>query len=164
MKKAFLSALIVAGMLPLGDSVLFAQGSPAPGISDQEIQLMRKDIRSQKRQLVAANMHLTDAEAQKFWPVYDQYETETIKLNDYRWALVKEYTENYAGMTDDQAQSLLIRWTGADESVVALRLKYIPLFQKVLPSKKVVRFFQLDRRFGMMMELQVGSGIPLVKP
>jgi hypothetical protein len=109
-------------------------------------------------------MQLTNTEAQKFWPVYDQYTVETTKLNDYRLALVKEYAENYAAITDDQAQSLLTRWTGADESVVALRLKYIPLFQNVVPAKKVTRFFQLDRRIGMMVELQMASGIPLVKP
>ena len=153
MKKALLAALILAGAFLLVDGVLFAQGSAGPSITDLEIQLLRKDLRSQKKQLVAANMQLTDTEAQKFWPVYDQYAAETTKLNDYRWGLVKEYAENYAGMTDDQAQSLLTRWTGADESVVALRLKYIPIFDKVLPAKKVARFFQLDRRIGMMMEL-----------
>ena len=163
-KKVFLAALVLAGTFPMFDGVLFAQEIPAQSITDLEIQLLRKDLRSQKKQLVAANMQLTDTEAQKFWPVYDQYTAETIKLNDYRWGLIKEYAENYAGMTDDQAQSLLTRWTGADESVVALRLKYIPLFQKVLPAKKVARFFQLDRRIGMMMELQIASGVPLLKP
>lgn len=164
MKKAFLAALILAGALPLGEDVLFAQGSSGPSITDSDIQLMRKDLRSKKKQLVAANMQLTDTEAQKFWPVYDQFTVETTKLNDYRLALVKEYVENYAGMTDDQAQSLLTRWIVADESVVALRLKYIPIFQKVLPAKKVVRFFQLDRRIVLMVELQVASEVPLVNP
>ena len=164
MKKAILAALIVAGTLPLGDGVLSAQESSGQKITDADIQLLRQDLQSKKKQLVAANMPLTDSEAQKFWPVYDQYTVETTKLNDYRLALAKEYVENYAGMTDDQAQSLLTRWTGADESIVALRLKYIPLFQKVLPAKKVARFFQLDRRIGMMVELQMASRIPLVNP
>jgi hypothetical protein len=164
MKKAILATLILAGALPLGEGIPSAQESSAPKMTDADIQLLRQDLRSKKKEFVAANMQLTDAEAQKFWPVYDQYTAETIKLNDYRYALVKEYTDNYAGMTDDQAQSLLIRWTGADESVVALRLKYIPIFQKVLPAKKIVRFFQIDRRITMMQELQVASKVPLAKP
>ena len=36
-------------------------------VSDQDIDLMRKDIRSQKKQLIAQNLKLTDAEATKFW-------------------------------------------------------------------------------------------------
>jgi hypothetical protein len=38
-----------------------------------DIQFLRQDIRSQKKQLIAANMQLTDAEAGRFWPVYDAY-------------------------------------------------------------------------------------------
>src|SRR5215469_15663460 len=40
---------------------------------DQDLQLLKSNIRSQKKQIVAANMDLTDAEAEKFWPVYDRY-------------------------------------------------------------------------------------------
>src|SRR5246500_2131692 len=40
---------------------------------DQDIQLLKSNIRSQKKQIVAANMDLTDAEAEKFWPVYNRY-------------------------------------------------------------------------------------------
>src|SRR5437879_1769225 len=40
---------------------------------DQNIELLRKDIRSGKKQLLAANLKLTDDQATKFWPVYDQY-------------------------------------------------------------------------------------------
>jgi len=42
-------------------------------ISNQDIDLLRKDLRSQRKQLIAANLKLTDTEAAKFWPVYDQY-------------------------------------------------------------------------------------------
>src|SRR5437588_650437 len=41
--------------------------------ADDDMQLLKKDLKSQKKQIVAANMNLTDAEAEKFWPVYDQY-------------------------------------------------------------------------------------------
>ena len=40
---------------------------------DDFIELLRKDVRSQKKQIIAENMGLSDAEAEKFWPVYDQY-------------------------------------------------------------------------------------------
>ena len=42
-------------------------------ISNQDIDLLRKDLRSQRKQLIAANLKLTDTEAAKFWPVYEQY-------------------------------------------------------------------------------------------
>ena len=55
-------------------------------ISDQDIDLMRKDIRSQKKQLIAQNLKLTDQEATKFWPIYDQYTAELVKINE--WMLI----------------------------------------------------------------------------
>jgi len=39
-------------------------------ISNQELDLLRKDLRSKRKQLIAANLKLTDTEATKFWPVY----------------------------------------------------------------------------------------------
>src|SRR5215469_1180516 len=50
-----------------------AQYPDARVISDKDIQMLREDIRSQRKQLIAANMKLTDTEAEKFWPNYDQY-------------------------------------------------------------------------------------------
>jgi hypothetical protein len=41
----------------------------ANAFSDQQMALLRKDIRSIKKQLIAANLTLTDGQATKFWPV-----------------------------------------------------------------------------------------------
>jgi len=49
---------------------------------DEDIQLLKSNLRSQKKQIVAANMDLSDAEAEKFWPVYDRYATDEAKVYD----------------------------------------------------------------------------------
>jgi len=59
-------------------------------ISDQDIALMRQDIRSHKKQLVAQSLTLTDAEATRFWPIYDRYVAELIKINDKKFALIQQ--------------------------------------------------------------------------
>ena len=133
-------------------------------ISELEIDLMRKDLRDQKKQLVAANLPLTGDEAAGFWPLYDLYTKETIKINDRRYALVKEYADNYKSMTDDQASSYIRRWIEADESASKLRLAWIPKLEKQIGHKKTAMFFQIDRRVSLMMELQLSSQLPLVQP
>jgi hypothetical protein len=35
-----------------------------------------------RKQLVAANLKLTDTQATKFWPIYDQYIAELVKVNN----------------------------------------------------------------------------------
>lgn len=130
--------------------------------SDQEIDLFRKDIQSQKKQLIAANMKLTDQEAERFWPVYDQYTAELIKINNTKYAEIKEFARSYDTLTDEQADRLNRQSIEVDESVAQLRLKYIPLFRKIISGKKTALFFQLDRRIVMMIDLQLSSAIPLV--
>jgi len=133
-------------------------------VNDANIQLMRQDIRSERKQVVAANMPLTDTEATKFWPVYDRYVAETIKVNDVRLALLKEYAKSFDTVTDEQADSFIKRWLALDQDNTQLRLKYIPEFEKVISHKKAAMFFQIDRRISMMIELQLASQVPLVNP
>jgi hypothetical protein len=136
----------------------------AQQVDEANIQLMRQDIRSERKKIVAANLPLTETEATKFWPLYDRYIGETIKINDGRYALIKEYAQNYQSMTDDQADSFIKRWLGFDQDNTALRMKYIPEFEKVISRKKTAMFFQMDRRLSMVVELKLASQVPLVQP
>jgi hypothetical protein len=167
MKKSMVAVLMLAGAALLEGGVLFAQAQSTAQSSpqtDKDIQLLRQDVRSQKKQIVAANMQLTDAEAEKFWPVYDQYTTDMKKLGDTRVALIKQYAQNYDSLTDAQANDLMKKWGALDESVAELRLQYIPTFEKVVSAKKTALFFQIDRRLSLIIDLQVASAIPLVQP
>ena len=136
----------------------------ADQVTDDMIQLMRQDIRSQRKQLVAANLPLTEPESVKFWPVYDRYVVEHSKIYDTRYALIKEYAKSYNTMTDDQARSFITRWTKTEEQMAQLRLTWILEFEKVISAKKTMMFFQIDRRLGLMVELKLSSEIPLAKP
>ncbi|MGA3318487.1 MAG: hypothetical protein ABSC64_18880 [Candidatus Korobacteraceae bacterium] len=167
LKKSITAILVLAGAFFLQTASASAQQTQqAPAATqsgtDQDIQLLRQDIRSQKKQIIAANMTLTDAEATKFWPVYDQYTSALTKIGDDRTALIKEYAQSYDTMTDAQAKSLIKRWAATDEQAVQLRMQYIPKFEQVLPGKKAALFFQLDRRIGLLIDLQLASMIPLV--
>ena len=133
----------------------------AQGSTDQDIDLLRKDIQSQKKQMIAANMNLTDHEAVQFWPIFDQYNAELIKINNQKYDAVKHYARIYDTMTDDQAVSLMRQILEVDQSVAQLRQRYIPIVGKVLPGKKTAAFFQLDRRLVMLIDLQLAAAIPL---
>ncbi|MEI9980252.1 MAG: hypothetical protein WDN23_14865 [Edaphobacter sp.] len=138
--------------------------SPAQGSVDQDVDLMRKDIRSQKKQIIAANLSLTDTEATKFWPIYDQYTAEIVKINDAKYGAIKEYVTNYDTLTDDHAVALTKNVLTVDQQVAQLRLKYVPLINKVISGKKTALFFQLDRRLVMLIDLQLAAAVPMVQP
>jgi hypothetical protein len=146
-----------------------AQPAPATsqqdqGLTDQDIQMLRKNLRSQRKQVIAANLKLTDAEAKMFWPLYDQYVAELVKINNTKYELIKQYVRAQGNLTDAQADSAVKQWIGVDQSVSELRLKYIPVFRKVLSAKNTALFYQLDRRVQLMIDLQLASALPLAEP
>jgi Spy/CpxP family protein refolding chaperone len=166
LKKSFAAVLILAGAFVVQGAAFAQQAQPAdstPTASDQDIQMLRQDIRSQRKQIIAANLQLTDAEATKFWPVYDAYMQDVIKNSDMRFALIKEYAANYDNMTDAEAKSLVKRWGGVDQAFANTRVQWMPKFEAVLPGKKAALFYQLDRRVAALIDLQLASMIPMVK-
>ena len=162
---AFTSLLLVCNLSTFAQAVKpAAQTDPnAPNtVTDNDVQLLRQNIREQRKQIVAANMTLTADQATKFWPVYDQYRQEAIKPNDERWALIKDYANNYNTMTDAQAQDYMKRSTAVEQSLLNLRTKYVPLFEKVISAKQTALFYQIDRRVDLLINLQLSSMIPMV--
>jgi hypothetical protein len=131
--------------------------------SDDLVDLLRKDIRSQKKQIIAENMGLSDTEAEKFWPIYDQYAAELSKIYDVKIALLKDYADNYNAMTGDQAENYIRKRGQVEQSIMALRLRYIPAFRKVLSGRETALFYQLDWRLGLAIDVQLIQ-VPLINP
>jgi hypothetical protein len=167
MRKSFVWVGVTAMVMlsGLAQRQSLAQAAPAAQSStDQDVEMLRKDIRSEKKQIIAANLTLTDTEATKFWPLYDQYTADLVKINDAKYAAIKDYATNYDTLTDDKALALTRQMLEVDQSVAQLRLKYSPMFSKVVSGKKTALFFQLDRRLLMLIDLQLASAIPMVQP
>jgi hypothetical protein len=163
-----LMAVVLGTSWMLGGPTASAQQTPPQEstthvISNQDLNLLRQDLRSKRKQLIAANLKLTDTDAAKFWPVYDQYITELIAINDKKFGLIQEYADNWGKLTNDQSLLFARNWLEMDIEIAQLRQHYVPIVAKVLDGKKTTTFFQLDRRIAMMLELQVSSQMPLVQ-
>jgi glycerol-3-phosphate O-acyltransferase len=133
----------------------------SPTITDEDIVLLRQDLRAKKMQVIGQNMSLSDAEAQKFWPIYNHYVKDLQEVNNQKYALLKQYAQMWGTMTDQDAVIYVRNWLEADGQAQALRVKYVPVVNQVLPGKKAATFFQLDRRLNMIIDLQLFSQIPL---
>jgi hypothetical protein len=140
---------------PKKDAVKTSAPNDTQGSPDDFVDLLRKDIRSQKKQIIAENMELSDAEAQKFWPVYDQYAAELSKIYDGKIALLKDYADNYSSMTGEQAENYIRKRADVEQSIMHLRLKYMPAFSKVLSGRETALFYQLDWRLGLAIDVQL---------
>jgi hypothetical protein len=170
-KKSIAAVLVVVSVMFACNASMFAQGSQKPAaqgtnaqsnVKDQDIEMLRADIRAQRKQITAQNMTLTADEATKFWPIFEQYRQEAIKPNDERWAVIQDYAANYDTMTEAQAQNYINRVTAVDQQLLALRMKYVPVFEKVISAKKTALWCQIDRRIDLLINLQFSALIPMV--
>ena len=132
-----------------------------PTVTDEDIALLRRDLRAVKMQVIGQNMSLSEEEGQKFWPIYNHYVRDLQVVNDQKYALLKQYAEMWATMSDQDAMIHVRHWFEVDAQVQALRLKYVPTVAQVLPGRKAATFFQLDRRLNMIIDLQLFGQIPL---
>jgi hypothetical protein len=167
---AFVAGMVVATALGGGmnrpgaaaqQQQVTVQNIISPTVSDEDIALLRRDLRAMKMQVIGQNMSLSDEEGQKFWPIYNHYVKDLQGMNDRKYALLKQYAEMWATMSDQDALIYVRNWLEADGQAQALRLKYVPVVSQALPGRKAATFFQLDRRLNMMIDLQLFSQIPL---
>jgi len=161
--KIIFSCIVLLLALAAANSTAVAQRETANGVEvEKDLALLRRDIRAEKKKIIAANLPLSETEATKFWPIYDQYVAEMTKHNDEFFSVIKDYAANQKTLTDAQASSMIKRWVEIQIGRDQLRQKYIPLFERVIPGKKVALFYQIDRRLYALLDLQVASEIPLI--
>jgi 1-aminocyclopropane-1-carboxylate deaminase/D-cysteine desulfhydrase-like pyridoxal-dependent ACC family enzyme len=163
MTRLIFSCVVLTIAFSAAGTTALAQRETATGVEvEKDLALLRRDLRSDKKQLIALNLPLTAEEAAKFWPVYDEYVGEMAKVNDEFYAVIKEYAANQKTLTDAQASSMINKWAAIQVRQAQTRQKYIPIVEKVIPARKAALFFQIDRRLYALMDLQVASQIPLV--
>jgi len=163
MTRLILSGVLLTICFTAAASTAFAQRETATGIEvEKDLALLRRDLRGDKKKLIALNVPLTETEATKFWPVYDEYTGEMSKVYDEFYSIIREYAANQKTLTDAQASSMINKWAALQVQQAQTRQKYIPIVEKVIPSRKAALFFQVDRRLYELMDLQVASQIPLV--
>jgi hypothetical protein len=163
MKRMIVPSLALVLAFTAPSSAAVAQKETATGVDvEKDLALLRRNLRSEKKKLIALNVPLTETEATKFWPVYDQYAAEMSKHYDQFYSLIKEYAANQKTLTDEQAADMVKRWSRVQVELAQTREKYVPLVGKVIPGKKAALFFQVDRRLYALMDMQVASEVPLV--
>ena len=127
------------------------------------IELLRSDVKTKKVAIITEVIQFTDEEANAFWPIYREYDLELAKIGDARIALIKDYAQHYETMTDEKAKELVQMALKLEGKRTKLKRKYFKRFDRVLSSKTVAKFFQLENQINLLIDLQIASELPLIK-
>jgi hypothetical protein len=126
------------------------------------IELLRSDVRRQKAEMMGAVMRLSAADAAKFWPIYNQYNSELNKLNDLRVANIQEYARTYQQMTDEKADELIQNGLRYRNQRSELLTKYYDRVKQELGGITAARFVQVEDQLLLLIDLQIDSSLPIV--
>lgn len=151
---------IVCGMLAVASPVYAADTAAATNM-----QILLDKVKADKKLIVAQNMDLNDAESKAFWPIYDAYQKDLMKLNERLLKMIGSYADAYnsGAMTDKQAQTLINEALAIEGSEAAMRKSYAAKLEKVLPAKKVARYLQIENKIRAAIRYEMADKIPLVE-
>ena len=150
--------IVLVAMLTVFIVPSMAQEKPA-----DNMQLVREKIKTDKKLFIAENMTLMESEAKVFWPVYEDYQKELGKLVDKTVKLIDNYAANYQTMTEEAAKGLIDGYLAIETERVTFMKSFLPKFRKVLPEKKVARYYQLENKIDAVVNYGLAKQIPLVK-
>jgi len=127
------------------------------------IEGLKKDVGGTFKEIVKDNLKLTEDEANKFWPLFDEYMAARSPIFEERVSITEEYMMNYYAMDDATAKDLIIKSMQSYQDLIDLRKDYINKMFEVLPAPLVGKFFQLDNRVSAVLDLVRMSATPLVR-
>jgi len=130
---------------------------------DRYIELFRTDLRTGKVELYDESLGLSPEDSAAFWPLYREYDYRQSLLGNKSVELLKEYTDKYATLNDDDAYDIMQRSFDNREDLVDLRREYFKKMSRAIGAKDAGRFFQVERVITGMLDLKVSSGLPLMK-
>ena len=128
-----------------------------------DLELTRASIQLRRQAIVTAVMDLTPKEAETFWPLYREYRLEMAKVGDRISKLVVQYAEQYDTLTNEQASKIMNEWLSVEKARTSVKGKYVSRFQKIMPAKKVMRFFQADNKLDAVLLAELASVVPLAR-
>jgi Spy/CpxP family protein refolding chaperone len=158
-----LASLCTISVLFISSALAQTSEAAAKPLTDADIQLIRSDVQADKNHIITDTMAFSDQESAAFWPIYRDYARDQQAIGDKRWKLIKDYAEHYDSLDDAKAKDLAKQMFDIDNKTIKLRQDYWPKFEKALGAKRAAKFYQVDNRLSLIINLKLSSDIPLIE-
>ncbi|HOK76870.1 MAG TPA: hypothetical protein PLW35_04015 [Verrucomicrobiota bacterium] len=166
MKSTFSSFVLLAAVL-LFQGCASTPKQTAPATPDETrayFEVLRSDFNTAKVRTLNEVMKLTPSEADKFWPVYRNYERELAAVGDRKLALVVEFMRHHnAGtLTEQNSRDLAARWLQNVQDRLDLWKKYHDRISNAVSPIRAAQFLQVENQIAIFVDLSIASEMPLV--
>jgi hypothetical protein len=133
--------------------------------ADTNMEILAEKLKADKKLVVAANLELTDAESEAFWPIYEEFQNSLQGLHERYVKVIMAYADAYNAdtLTDEGALKLLKESMSIQADEMKMRKDMVTKIAKVLPGKKVTRYIQIENKIAAVVDYELAAEIPLVE-
>ena len=160
-----LALLTVSGSLVAGTSSL-PEGTTSPDLENvkQILDLMVTDTNPDKIRIFNEVMAMTGDEAEKFWPVYREYEMKLTEIAGRGLTFSREFIALQAGgdTEDSRWNSMAKDWIKLRKDRLDLLAKYQKKIAKAVSPYRAAQFLQLEHQLNILVDLQIASEMPKI--
>ncbi len=158
--KSYFQFIAILGTI----SIFLVSAALGQEAGNANMEILAQKVKADKKLLVAMNMNLTDAESKGFWPVYESYQADLQKVNKRLGQLVSDYAQAYNSgfVSDTTARNLIKEFLHMEAVEMKLRLDNVKKLARVLPTKKVMRYLQIENKIRAVIRYGIASEVPLV--
>ena len=166
--KYILRYLLLAAALPLGGVTAFAQAGQTSALPDDlraVLETLRSDVNSYKVRVLNQALQLTGPEAEKFWPVYRQYEQALAGVAEKKVALLHEFADRCSnGTLDNKAAGDMSRqWLKNVQARLDLWKKYQKKIAKAVSPARAAQFLQVEHQVALFIDLNIAAEMPALR-
>jgi len=104
-------------------------------------------FKSEKIAFITKAIELTPQEAEKFWPVYNEFEKSRFDIMNERRDLQNNLRENKAKLSDKEYADISRKMAMLHKKEGELMIRYNEEFLKILPAKKVIELYDAEGDF-----------------
>ena len=121
-------------------------------------------MKAAKIKFFTEKLELTPSESDKFWPVYNDYQSRKTKLTNERRNLMQFYKENQANMSSKEISESLDRYIEIEKEISELLDRYNEKFKQVLANEKVLKIYFTEVQFRNYLLKQLRTHQQGMKP
>jgi len=118
---------------------------------------------TERKAIIEEYLPLTEQERQAFWPLYDNYMKELVKLYERRTALNKELMDKQKTITDKQARAMVDEHLNIVSEGMKIKKSLHAKLRKKIADTKLLTYLQLEVKIKAAYFYFLSENIPLLK-
>jgi hypothetical protein len=111
----------------------------------------REKLEAYRIAFFTKRLNLTPHEAEKFWPVYNEFQEKKNQIQMEKGRINRNFNQNELNMSEKELTEAGDRLIALDAQVANLAQEYHAKFKEILSPVKVMRLYQAENQYRLQL-------------